>query len=185
MNHITLLIKIIPYKLFFMSNLSTTIKEQGTALAENIANVICFVPLGTAVKAIYATAKSYKDKLLIKKIEKFLQGVGYDTNQTQEVTHFYDSLSQQEQEKVAQYLIGFIDAAEHEEKTLLMGYIFKSAVKKEIDHSTMLRLCNIVKLAFINDLKALPKYLDQTQDYDDTVNYLINYGLIDNELGGA
>ena len=65
-----------------------------------------------------------------------------------------------------------------------MGYIYKERVYGRIDDEMFLRLCSIVDRAFVFDLRALPKHIEENTEDSVEANSYINLGLIDNYVGG-
>lgn len=80
--------------------------------------------------------------------------------------------------------MGLLISVESEDKALLMGYIYKAAVKGRINHIQMLRLCSIINRSFVFDLKALHEFEEESENESIEAMNLINLGLIDNYIGG-
>lgn len=74
--------------------------------------------------------------------------------------------------------------AEDDAKADIMGYIYKERVYGRIDDEMFLRLCSIVDRAFVFDLRALSKYVENNTEESIEANNYINLGLIDNFVGG-
>ena len=100
-----------------------------------------------------------------------------------EIEDFFESLGK-DNEKITEYLIGLLNNAESGDKTLIMGFIYKAAVKKQISHLEMLRLCSIIDRCFIPDLRKLPLFKTPTEGNSIEAMNFINLGLIDTYVGG-
>lgn len=144
------------------------------------------IPFGSICKSIKDSIKSHRDQKLANNLFKFLQPV-YSIDGAEDLFHeFWDGLDENDRASLSDYLIGLVDSAETEEKALIMGYLFKACIKKEITEDELLRLCIIVRDIYTKDLTDLPNHLKKGQEYNDiSTESLINAGLIDNNQGGA
>lgn len=87
--------------------------------------------------------------------------------------------------RIHEYLLNLLNSAESEDKAKVMGYIYVTAITRQIDADMMLRLCSIVNSAYLHDLYELPKYIQPSEDGSIAANNFISWGLIDNYVGGS
>lgn len=144
------------------------------------------VPFGSICKAIKDSIKSYRDQKLVNNLFHFLHPIYSIDGAVDLFDEFWHDLDEVEQEYLSNYLIGLVDSAETTEKALIMGYLFKACIRKEISEEELLRLCIIVRNIYTQDLQDLPNHVEKNQEnFDDTATEsLINAGLIDNDRIG-
>lgn len=127
--------------------------------------------------------KRYFDFRFIQKVARFLsKGQEIPIGKKEK---FLDSLTPKRRTKIYDYVVHYLFHAEDDEKADIMGLIYRTRVLDEIDDEMFLRLCSIVNKAFISDLKALPKYIEENSENSIEAQNFINLGLIDNYLGGV
>lgn len=153
--------------------------EVGT----NIAEVLTGFPYIGSLFKLGLLARDYIGWRFCRKIAYFLSP-GQNIP-AQEKEKFLSSLGPKERKQIADYITHYLLTAEDDEKAQVLGYLYCERVKGYLDNTTFLRLCHAVNKIFLPDLRALPDYLTKTEDTDFEVNSFINYGLIDNELGGV
>ena len=161
--------------------LNEIIDSPETELVKSIADALHTVPFGSIIVSLYKAGVEIANFLLLKKFARFLEPM---SGLEDEVDMFLEGLSKVDREKLSEYMLSLLTQTESTEKAQLMGFIFKSAVHGKIDQIMMLRLVSIVGWAFIPDLKELPRYLEETEEFTIASNSFINLGLIDNETGG-
>ena len=164
-----------------IKKLNEIVDSPVTELATTVLDALQTVPLGGIVVSLYKTVSGIADYLLFKKFARFLEPM---SGMEIEVDEYIERLSTVNRKKLGEYMISLLAQTESTEKAQLMGYIFKSAVRDEIDYIMMLRLVSIIGRAFVFDLKELPRYIDETRELTIAYNTFINLGLIDNETGG-
>lgn len=179
-----------------MSNLSELSKNDNrkklnsiiSSETGNIANacldgLIPLLPVGSIVKSFIQSGIAIRDYFFLRKLNTFLFSINTDDISDEEIDGFFKSL-ENNKEKVEEYLLGLLISVESEDKALLMGYIYKAAVKGRINHIQMLRLCSIINRSFVFDLKALHEFEEESENESIEAMNLINLGLIDNYIGG-
>lgn len=127
-------------------------------------------------------ANRYQDLHFIRKLAKFLEKEQDVPGKEKE--KFLNSLTPKRRKKFYEYLVHYLLRAEDDAKADIMGYIYKERVYGRIDDEMFLRLCSIVDRAFVFDLRALPKYVENNTEESIEANNYINLGLIDNFVGG-
>ena len=157
--------------------IESPVAELGTTILDSVQTV----PFGGIFVSIYKLNVGIADYLLCKKFAHFLDPM---SGMEDEVDEFLKTMQPEDSEKLAEYLFSLLSKAESSEKSQLMGYIFKAAVHREIDRTMMLRLVSIIGKSFVSDLKELPKYIAQNDEFTIATNEFVNLGLIDNETGG-
>lgn len=165
-------------------NLNQALRSHtGEVIPSVLDSIIPILPLGTIIKSVIKSRGAFNDYFFINKLNSFLFPLNSEELSDDELDEFFKSLNDDKQ-KVEEYMIGLLINAESMDKTLIMGYIYKAAVRKEINYIEMLRLCSIINHSFIYDLKAMTKYEDASTIYSIEAMNLINLGLIDNYVGG-
>lgn len=167
-----------------MSEIKDDTKELVLDLVASYGDLIPFVPVGTILKDSLKIVSSYRDFRFFKKLDQFLNPTKESEDFKGKVEVYLNHLSDNERQKLVDYLMGLLDGCESDDKTLIMGYIYKASVLKNIDHRTMLRLCSIIRSMFISDLKCLPLYVNECEEDTIETQSFVNLGLIDNEPGG-
>ena len=127
-------------------------------------------------------ANRYQDLHFIRKLAKFLEKEQDVPEKEKE--KFLNSLTPKRRKKFYEYLVHYLLRAEDDAKADIMGYIYKERVYGRIDDEMFLRLCSIVDRAFVFDLRALSKYVENNTKESIEANNYINLGLIDNFVGG-
>lgn len=153
-------------------------------LVRSFGDLIPFIPAGTIAVNAISQLISYQSRRFYKKLHHFLIPIGNVKDSYEKINSFMNELSDKNRQELVDYLMGLLNASESDSKALVMGYIYKAAVLNKIDHSTMLRLCSIIKSIFVNDLTFLPKYVNEYEEETIETQSFINLGLIDNEPGG-
>ena len=162
---------------------SIVLSETGNVANACLDGVISLLPVGSIAKSSIQSGISIRDYFFLKKLNTFLFSINTDDISDEEIDGFFKTL-ENKKEQVEEYLLGLLISIESEEKALLMGYIYKAAVKGRINHIQMLRLCSIINRSFVYDLKTLPEFEEESEnEYIEAMN-LINLGLIDNYIGG-
>lgn len=152
------------------------------SLVESGLNVIPCVPVGTIIKNAANQIGTYRDIRFAQKLETFLFPLLEEFDK-EKFDSFWENIGYKK-EDVSQYLISLIDAAETDEKADMMGCIYHAAVLGQINHEEMLRLCDIIRKCFVEDLMQLSKFIEPSREDSITTQNLTNVGLIDNFNGG-
>lgn len=162
---------------------SIVLSETGNVANACLDGVISLLPVGSIAKSFIQSGISIRDYFFLKKLNTFLFSINTDDISDEEIDGFFKTL-ENKKEQVEEYLLGLLISIESEEKALLMGYIYKAAVKGRINHIQMLRLCSIINRSFVYDLKTLPEFEEESENESIEAMNLINLGLIDNYIGG-
>lgn len=150
------------------------------ALAD-VLEVSADIPFVGSLVKLGKVGSNVMDYLYVRKLYKFLEGSKVEQ---EKVDEFVSSLDEKEFIRIGHYMTSLLYSSEDEEKALLMGYVYKARLNGEIDNSMMLRLCSIIKLSFVEDLKLLPEYKEGSDKDTIQASNFINWGLIDNDPGG-
>lgn len=167
-----------------MSEIKDKTKELIGDLVASYGDLIPFVPVGTITKDAFKILNAYRNSRFFKKLDQFLNPTKTSEGFKEKAVSYLNELSENERGKLVDYLMGLLDGCESDDKAIVMGYIYKAAVLKHIDHNTMLRLCSIIRSMFIGDLNHLPLYVDECEEDTIETQSFVNLGLIDNEPGG-
>lgn len=109
-------------------------------LAEQIPIVNLLIGTGKA-------ARDVREHLFLKKVLGFLQPVSEIALEDRQ--SFFDKLDDDEKQRVAQYMVLYIERLDSLEKPEMLGKIFASYVREEISYKTMLYFCYFVDRVFI------------------------------------
>lgn len=159
------------------------LSECGNVSNAFLDGLIPLLPVGSIAKSFFQSSIAIRDYFFLKKLNTFLFSINTDDVSDEEIEDFFKTVGNNK-EKVEEYLLGLLISAESEDKALLMGYIYKAAVKGKVDHMQMLRLCSIINRSFVYDLKTLPEFEEESENESIEAMNLINLGLIDNYMGG-
>lgn len=162
---------------------SIVLSETGNVANACLDGLIPLLPIGSIAKSFIQSGIAIRDYFFLKKLNTFLFSINTADISDEEIDDFFKKLENKKDE-VEEYLLGLLISVESEDKALLMGYIYKAAVKGSINHMQMLRLCSIINRSFVYDLKAMTDYEDESETYSIEAINLINLGLIDNYVGG-
>lgn len=162
---------------------SIVLSETGNIAIAGLDGLIPLLPVGSIAKTFFKSGIAFRDYFFLKKLNTFLFSINTDDISDEEIDGFFKKL-ENKKEEVEKYLLGLLISVESEDKALLMGYIYKAAVKGSINHMQMLRLCSIINRSFVYDLKALPEFEEESENDSIEAMNLINLGLIDNYIGG-
>lgn len=157
--------------------------EVGNVTTATLDSLIPLLPIGSITKSISLSGIAIRDYFFIKKLNTFLFSVNTEDVSDKEIDDFFKKIDDK-REKVEEYLLGLLISVESEDKALIIGFIYKAAVKGIIDYVQMLRLCSVINRSFIYDLKAMPEYEEESENDSIEAMGLINLGLIDNYMGG-
>ena len=143
---------------------------------------ICF-PIASVVDKGYACVNEISNALFYKKLWRFLNELERDNVSDEEINSFLEKIDDKKDE-IAEFMLNLINSAESEEKAKVLGIIYKAAIKGKVEIDMMLRLCSIAHRAYVRDFYALPNYVDGNDESSIEANNFINYGLINNFIGG-
>lgn len=118
-------------------------------------------------------AVNYMDYRFVRKLHFFLEQS--ESVEPEKKEKFLNSLSPDDNKRINSYLTQLLYSSEEDGKAMLMGKIYRSRLKEEIDNDMMLRLCSIVNKAFLPDLEHLREYTAEngSDDYiSDNLNAL-------------
>ena len=152
---------------------SIVLSETGNVANAYLDSLIPLLPVGSIAKSFIQSGIAIRDYFFLKKLNTFLFSINIDNISDEEIDNFFKTL-ENKKEQVEEYLLGLLISVESEDKALLMGYMYKAAVKGRIDHIQMLRLCSIINHSFIYDLKALPEYEEESENDSIEAMNLIN-----------
>lgn len=160
--------------------------KNGLALeldvSADVIETFCDIPyIGSLIK-LGRIGSRFQELHFIRKLAKFLEKGENIPEKAKE--EFLNSLTLKRRKKLYEYLTHYLLRAEDDAKADIMGYVYKERVYGRIDDEMFLRLCSIVNRAFVFDLIALPKYVEKNTADSIVANNLINWGLIDNFVGG-
>ena len=127
-------------------------------------------------------AVNYMDYRFVRKLHFFLEQS--ESVEPEKKEKFLNSLSPDDNKRINSYLTQLLYSSEEDGKAMLMGKIYRSRLKEEIDNDMMLRLCSIVNKAFLPDLEHLREYVEDNSSYDYVRDNLNSLGLLRN-LGGT
>lgn len=141
------------------------------------------IPFVGSMLKLGKVAINYMEWRYVNKLSKFLES----SNDLEEdiVNKYISSLSQKEYDRISNFLKHLLYTSEEDEKARVMGMIYKTRLLNKIDDNMMLRLCSIINNSFLFDLKKIPLYIKKTNLYTLEVSNFINWGLIDNYVGGS
>lgn len=162
---------------------SIVLSETGNIANAYLDSLIQLLPVGSIAKSFIQSGIAIRDYFFLKKLNTFLFSINTADISDEEIDGFFKTL-ENKKEKVEEYILGLLISVESEDKALLMGHIYKAAVKGRINHVQMLRLCSIINRSFVYDLKALPEFEEESENDSIEAMNLINLGLIDNYIGG-
>ena len=127
-------------------------------------------------------AVNYMDYRFVRKLHFFLEQS--ESVEPEKKEKFLNSLSPDDNKRINSYLTQLLYSSEEDGKAMLMGKIYRSRLKEEIDNDMMLRLCSIVNQAFSPDLEHLREYVEDNSSYDYVRDNLNSLGLL-RDLGGT
>lgn len=137
--------------------------------------------IGSLIK-LGILAYRWQDLHFIRKVARFLEKQQDIPEKDKE--NFLNSLDKNKRRKIHGYLTHYLFHAEDDSKADIMGYLYKERIYGRIDNEMFLRLCSIVDKSFVFDLRSLPKYVEKNTEDSIEANNYINWGLIDNFVGG-
>ena len=164
-----------------IKKLNEIVASPCAEIGSSLLDVLSGVPLGSVLINVYKMGVEVDKYLIVKKLATFLNSM---ENMEEEAKEFYNSLSAVEREQVADYMLNSLFNAESSDKVQILGFIYKACASKKIDIEMMFRLTSIVNRAFVFDLVHLPEYKESSSIPSIAANEFINWGLIDNEVGG-
>lgn len=118
------------------------------------------IPVVGTIFGLSKAGLAIRDWLFLKKLFRFLEPL-VDVS-AEERLRFLENLSDDQRQKVAEYMLLHIDRLDSLEKPEMLGRIFRAFMEGEIDYRTMLYFSHYVDQVFIvvwNDYRAvLEKY---------------------------
>lgn len=154
--------------------------KKGLLLESEVASEILtelekFPWLGSLIK-LGKIGANFIDLHFVYKIAKFLQ-------QSEDIPEdkkekFLQNLDAKQRKKMCEYLMHFLYAAEIAEKAEIMGYVYHERILNRIDDSLFLRLCSVIRNAFVEDLKFLGRYVALCDKEDAITDNLVSLGLL-------
>lgn len=176
------------YDILQLDDLSKNfILENGDKGYETVVSIIdattTGIPILSVIHKIAKVAISYLDYRFICKLSRFLRQV--EGIPQSDKDKFIQGLTPKDNERISSYLIYLLYSSEEDEKASIMGMLYKARLLGNIDDDTMLRLCSVVQKCYLKDLKKLPEYVDGSGEDTLEASNFINYGIIDNFVGGV
>ena len=163
--------------------------EKGAESLDAFINIIetCTgMPVIGPILKLGKVAISYLDWRFINKLSIFLKEAESIDDAVKK--EFINSLTPKEKERISSYMLHLLYVSEEDEKASMMAYIYKARlmneIDNEIDNEMMLRLSSIIQKSFLHDLKKLPQYKERSNEGTMEASNFINWGLIDNHVGG-
>lgn len=141
------------------------------------------IPFVGSIIKLGTVAVNYMDWRYVTKLSKFLESS--DELSEDVVNKYISSLEQNDFERISVYLKHLLYTTEEDEKARIMGMVYKARLLNHINDEMMLRLCSIVNMSFVTDLRKLPLYVNKTNLSTLEAFNFINWGLIDNYVGGV
>ena len=141
------------------------------------------IPFVGSIIKLGTVAVNYMDWRYVTKLSKFLESS--DKLSEDVVNKYISSLEQNDFERISVYLKHLLYTTEEDEKARIMGMVYKARLLNHINDEMMLRLCSIVNMSFVTDLRKLPLYVNKTNLSTLEAFNFINWGLIDNYVGGV
>ena len=127
-------------------------------------------------------ALNYMDYCFVRKLHYFL--AESENIEPEKKEKFLNDLDEKDYKRINAMMTQLLYTAEEDGKATLMGKIYRSRLKEEIDNDMMLRLCSVVNKAFLPDLEHLHEYVEDNSSYDYVRDNLNSLGLLRN-LGGT
>ena len=140
------------------------------------------IPFVGSMLKLGKVAVNYIEWRYVNKLSKFLES----SKEIEEdvVNKYISSLTQEDYDRISNFLKHLLYTSEEDEKARVMGMIYKARLLDKIDDNMMLRLCSIINNSFLFDLKKIPMYVVRTNVGSLEATNFINWGLIDNYVGG-
>ena len=140
------------------------------------------IPFVGSMLKLGKVAVNYIEWRYVNKLSKFLES----SKEIEEdvVNKYISSLIQEDYDRISNFLKHLLYTSEEDEKARVMGMIYKARLLDKIDDNMMLRLCSIINNSFLFDLKKIPMYVVRTNVGSLEATNFINWGLIDNYVGG-
>lgn len=159
--------------------------EKGAESVDAFINIVetCIgMPVIGPILKLGKVAISYLDWRFINKLSIFLKEAESIDDAVKK--EFISSLTLKEKERISSYMLHLLYVSEEDEKASMMAYIYKARLMNEIDNEMMLRLSSVIQKSFLQDLKKLPLYKEESKEGTIEASNYINLGLIDNYVGG-
>ncbi|MCM1079806.1 MAG: E3 UFM1-protein ligase 1 [Bacteroidales bacterium] len=119
---------------------------------------------------------SYRNYFFVRKLVGFMKSS--NKFKEEDFNSFVSSLSTKDKKRLSDYLTQLLYSADEESKADIMGKIYASRVRREIDNDMMLRLCSIVNHSYLPDLYCLGKYKDVSDENTFITDNLVALGLL-------
>ncbi len=167
------------------SRASQIIKENldlDIEIASELLETCKDIPFVGTIWNLKKFAINYLDWRFANRLAKFLResaDIDYDTKYK-----FWSSLSEKDAHRISNYLLNVLYTSDEDEKSKILGMIYKHRLFDRIDDDMMLRLCSVVNKSFVTDLKMLPAYVKKSTEETVEANNFICLGIIDNFVGG-
>lgn len=142
--------------------------ESAFEIGKDLINKIPVLP------EIIKGGSSFRDKVLLKKIYSFLQGI--NSVSKEEVKSFFEKDINNFSEK----LLIILDKIDFEEKIEYLSFLFKMLMKDEIDNKLFFRTCKILDSISYADLELLET--KEKYDFSNENDILFyGYGVLENK----
>lgn len=166
------------------SNLKDFAKEIGEITIDSILKdgFVRDIPIINTISSFLDVGFRIKERIFAKKIIKFLSQLEDTTSSERgEVIKEIES-KQSYGSKVGESLILIIEKMDDLEKPTIMGNLFLSLIKREIDYETFLRLSTTLLRIFTPDLYSLKTFYEGENIADLQLQNLSNVGLIKTKI---
>lgn len=155
--------------------IKTGLSLEGEVASDILEALEVFPYLGSLIK-LGKIGVNYMDLHFVRKMAKFLKKSEDIPEDKKEA--FLQKLSDRQRQKLYEYLVHFLYAAESDEKAEVMGLLYRERILNRIDDSLFLRLCAVIVKCFIDDLKYLNRYVEPCETIDYITDNLSSYGLL-------
>lgn len=148
-------------------------------IAANFVDSLAEVPyLGNIIK-MWKVGVNVVDLFFIKKVLGFLDASkGYTEI---EFNTFFEGMNSHQRDFLSEFLISSISQADHRDKVIILGYIYKYRVKNAIDQDMLFRLCSAINRCYPGDLKELLNHKERQVGTSYKADILFNAGLLSNK----
>jgi hypothetical protein len=126
------------------------------------------IPIINWIIGVGKTVIAVRDRFLIKKIWRFLEGLDEVTQEEREELLHRVQEDEEYRRKVGEAIVMYLDRYDHLDKAYLMSKVLCAYGRQQIDYNEFLRVSTSIERAFIRDLDDMLAYFadEEIEDSD-------------------
>ena len=129
------------------------------------------MPIIRTIVGIYKTGANIRAWFMIKKIKKFLSSLSSISDEEKQSFLVKFDSNESYKNKIMERLLILIDRLDDEEKSKIVGSLFRAAIQDKISITEFQKLCNVIDNIYIDELKSFCIFNSRLITNEDKIVY--------------